>query len=97
MQSRNRDRHGQQACRHRAGRAGGAGELGAWDSHTHTSIIDTMRKIDRLPSGTAAKNPPADAGDADVGSIPGSGRSPGEGDGNPLQHSCWENSRHRGA
>ena len=27
----------------------------------------------------------------DLGSIPGSGRSPGEGNGNPLQHSCMEN------
>ena len=32
------------------------------------------------------KNPPANTGDA--GSIPGSGRSPGEGNGNTLQHSC---------
>ena len=35
------------------------------------------------------KNPPANAGD--MGSIPGSGRSPGEGNGNPLQYSCLEN------
>ena len=35
------------------------------------------------------KNPPANAGDP--GSIPGSGRFPGEGHGNPLQHSCLEN------
>ena len=35
------------------------------------------------------KNPPADAGyTRDVGSIPGSGRSPGEGHGNPLHYSC---------
>ena len=35
------------------------------------------------------KNPPASAGDTvDVGSIPGSGRSPGEGNGNPFQYSC---------
>ena len=35
------------------------------------------------------KNPPANAGDGrDSGSIPGSGRSPGEGNGNPLQYSC---------
>ena len=27
----------------------------------------------------------------DLGSIPGLGRSPGEGNGNPLQYSCWEN------
>ena len=41
---------------------------------------------------------PANAGDVgDVGSIPGSGRSPGEGNGNPLQYSCLENSMDRGA
>ena len=38
------------------------------------------------------KNPPASAGDMD--SIPGLGRSPGEGNGNPLKYSCLE---HRGA
>ena len=38
------------------------------------------------------KNPPENAGNAaDVGSVPGSGRSPGEGNGNPLQCSCLEN------
>ena len=41
------------------------------------------------------KNPSANAGD--LGSIPGSGRSPGEGHGNPLQCSCLENLRDRGA
>ena len=44
------------------------------------------------------KNPPANAGDTrNTGSIPGSGRSPGEGNGNPLQYSCLENSMDRGA
>ena len=44
------------------------------------------------------KNPPARAGDArGEGSIPGSGRSPGEGNGNLLQYSCLENSMDRGA
>ena len=39
------------------------------------------------------KNLPANAGDAkDVGSIPGWGRSPGVGNGNPLQYYCLENS-----
>ena len=39
------------------------------------------------------KNLPANAGVAgDVGSIPGSGSSPGRGNGNPLQYSCLENS-----
>ena len=33
----------------------------------------------------------------DLGSIPGSGRSPGEGNGSPLQYSCLENSMDRGA
>ena len=43
------------------------------------------------------KNPPADAGDIrDVGSIPGSGISPGEGNDNPLQYSCLENPVDRG-
>ena len=51
-----------------------------------------------FPAGTVVKNPPANAGDArDVGSIPGSGRSPGVGNGNPLQYSCLENSMDRGA
>ena len=44
------------------------------------------------------KNPLANAGDIkDVGSIPGSGRSPGEGNGNPLQYSCLENPMDREA
>ena len=44
------------------------------------------------------KNPPANAGDpGDAGSIPGSGRSPGEGNGNPLQYSCLDNPMDRGA
>ena len=44
------------------------------------------------------KNSLANAGDTkDMGSIPGSGRSPGVGNGNPLQCSCLENSMDRGA
>ena len=39
-----------------------------------------------------SKNPPANAGDVrDAGSVPGSGRSPEGGHGNPLQYSCLEN------
>ena len=41
------------------------------------------------------KNPPANAGD--LGSIPGWGKSPGRGDGNPLQYPCLENPMDRGA
>ena len=44
------------------------------------------------------KNLPANAGDLrDTGLIPGSGRSPGGGHGNPLQYSCLENPMDRGA
>ena len=50
------------------------------------------------PSGSAVKNPPANAEDArDVVSIPGLGRSPGVGGGNPLHYSCLENSMELGA
>ena len=41
------------------------------------------------------KNPPANAGD--TGSIPGLGRTPGEGNGNPLQYSCLEDPTDREA
>ena len=44
------------------------------------------------------KNPPANAGDiTDADFMPGSGRSPGGGHGNPLQYSCLENPMDRGA
>ena len=45
--------------------------------------------IDDFPGGAVVKNLPANAGD--MGPIPESGRSPGEGNGNPLQYSCLEN------
>ena len=48
-----------------------------------------------FPGDSVLKNLPANAGD--LGSIPVSGRSPGEGIGNPLQYSCLENSLDRGA
>ena len=48
-----------------------------------------------FPGGSVVKNPPANAGD--TGSIPGLGRSPGEGNGNPLQYSYLGNSMDRGA
>ena len=42
-----------------------------------------------FPGGSVVKNSPANAGD--IGSIPGLGRIPGEGNGNPLQYSCLGN------
>ena len=41
-----------------------------------------------FPNGSVVKNPPANIGDTD--SMPGLGRSPGEGNGNPLQYCCLE-------
>ena len=50
-----------------------------------------------FPGGIMVKNLPANTGDAgDVGSISGSGRSPGVGNGNPSQYCCLENSMERG-
>ena len=50
------------------------------------------------PVAQMVKNPPANAGDAgDASSIPGSGSSPGEGNGNPLQYYCLGNPMRRGA
>ena len=48
-----------------------------------------------FPGGSVVKNPPANA--EDTGSIPGSERSPGEGNGYPLQYSCLVNSTDTGA
>jgi len=54
--------------------------------------------MDKWKVALVVKNPPANAGDTrDMGSAPGSGKSPGEGNGNPLQYSCLENSMDRGA
>ena len=49
----------------------------------------------RAPGGSDSKQSACNAGDP--GSIPGSGRSPGEGNGNPLQYSCLENPMDIGA
>ena len=52
-------------------------------------------KFMAFPGGSVEKNLHANAGDMDL--IPGSGRYPEEGNGNPLQYSCLENSMDRGA
>ena len=63
-----------------------------------TGQLNNNNKFSNLPRNQASqvalvvKNPPANSGDIrDVGLIPGLGRSPGEGNGNPLQYSCLEN------
>ena len=55
----------------------------------------TVSDILGFPGGSDGKASACNAGDP--GSIPGSGRSPGEGNGNPLQHSCLENPMDGGA
>ena len=50
--------------------------------------------MDSFPGGSVVKNLPVNAGD--VGSIPGWGRSPGEGNGKRLQYSCLGNPVNRG-
>ena len=62
------------------------------------SVIETVTLYylqSGLPWWCCGKESTCNAGDA--GSIPGSGRSPGGGHGNPLQYSCLENSTDRGA
>ena len=62
-------------------------EKGEGDKLTHFYTL--------FPGGSDGKASACNAGDS--GSILGSGRSPGEGNGNPLQYSCLENSMEGGA
>ena len=60
--------------------------------------IDMFLSVVTSLRAQVIKNPPANSGNArDAGSIPGLERSPGEGNGNALRHSCLENSMDRGA
>ena len=57
-----------------------------------------LRSLWDFLSGSEVKNPHAKAGDTrDVGSVPGLGRYPGGGNGNPLQYSCLRNPKDRDA
>ena len=59
---------------------------------------ETVESVDWTRVVLAVKSLPASVGDArEVSSIPGSGRSPEDGNGNPLQYSCLENFMDRGA
>jgi len=57
--------------------------------------LSSHRNPEGFSGGSAVKNHPANA--RDTGSIPGSGRSPGEGNGNPLQYCCLGNPMDRRA
>ena len=60
----------------------------------HQELLIAKYTVRASPGGSVIKNLPTNVGAA--GSIPGSGRSPGEGNGNPLQYSCLENPMDRG-
>ena len=59
-------------------------------THTHTYYPGLYLYLWGFPAGSEGKASACNVGD--LGSIPGSGRSPGEGYGNPLQYSCLEKS-----
>ena len=58
-----------------------------------TSLIILLRKLKGFPYGLHSKESAFNVGNP--GSFPGLGRSPGEGNGNPLRYSCLENSINR--
>ena len=71
----------------------GYGQWGCKESDTTECLAFWASQV-----ALVVKNLPASAGDIrDSGSIPGLGRSPGEGNGNPLQYSCLENPMDREA
>ena len=58
-------------------------------------LVPSLFSVSGIKKQPVVKDPPDNAGN--MGSIPGLGRSPGDGNGNPLQHSCLENPMDRGA
>ena len=64
-----------------------------WGAIAFSNKIPRTALLEGFPGTLLAKNPPDNAGDP--GLIPGLGRSPGEGNGNPLQGSCLENPMNR--
>ena len=66
-----------------------------WVNHFMASLPETMRQYQGFPGGSDSKVSAYNEGD--LGSTPGLGRSPGEGNGNLLQYSCLENPIDQGA
>ena len=66
-----------------------------WRELTPTGTLLVQYFTDRVPGGSDDKKSVCNAGDP--GSTPGLRKSPGEGNGNPLQYSCLENPLDRGA
>ena len=78
---------------------GEPGGLLSMGSHSQTRLKQLSSNSSKIrmgfPCSSVGKESACSAGDLD--SVPGSGRSPGEGNGNPLQYSCLESSMDRGA
>ena len=69
-----------------------------YDNNVNFRFLDDYASTWASQGVIVVKNPPANAGDMrDVGLIPGLGRSPGGGHGNPVQYSCLEHPMDRGA
>ena len=75
----------------------GRKQLDTTDQLNRTELTEKLPMVSKRASQVAQwlKNPPTDTGD--TGSIPGSGRTPGRGNGNLLQHSCLKNPMERGS
>ena len=67
----------------------------SWIIQNFLCILICLCLLQGFPNDSPGKESTCNAGD--LGLIPGSGRSPGEGNGNPLQNSCLENPMNRGA
>ena len=91
-----------------APKAGGPGSIHGQETRSHILQLRPVQPnkylkqnknktsvTNGLSGGSAVKNLPVSAREA--GLVPGSGKSPAEGNGNPVQYSCLENSMHRGA
>ena len=82
-------------CRSLSGRYGGSGYMYIYrQTDTHSSFQGTMVCFS-FPGGSNGKKSACNSGALSL--IPGLGRSPGEGNGYPLQYSCLENPMDRGA
>ena len=75
-----------------------ASKLQSWDSNPGSSPSLILKGSEGFPHGSVGKESTCNAGDTgDVSSVPGSGRSPGGGNGNPLLYPCLGNPMDRGA
>ena len=69
-----------------------------WTQGNSLHFSSLKHALRYISGSSVVKNPPANAGDVgDTDLIPGLGRYPGQGNGNPLQHSCLENPMGGGA